>query len=52
MLRLDRISRQFPGGITALDGVGADHGVRTVMTLHSRVIATKRFAGGERVGYG
>ena len=32
--------------------VGADHGLRPVMTLHSHVIAVKDVAVGERVGYG
>ncbi len=32
--------------------IGADHGLRPVMTLHSHVIATKTLAVGERVGYG
>jgi alanine racemase len=32
--------------------IGADHGLRPVMTLHSHVIATKRLKVGERVGYG
>jgi alanine racemase len=31
---------------------GADYGLRPVMTLHSRVIAVKDVAVGERVGYG
>ena len=31
---------------------GADYGLRPVMTLHSRVIAVKDVALGERVGYG
>jgi len=32
--------------------VGADHGLRPVMTLHSRIIAIKQIAAGARVGYG
>jgi alanine racemase len=32
--------------------IGADYGLRPVMTLHSHVIATKPLAVGERVGYG
>jgi alanine racemase len=32
--------------------IGADYGLRPVMTLHSRVIATKMLGIGEHVGYG
>jgi alanine racemase len=32
--------------------IGADYGLRPVMTLHSHVIATKRLKLGEHVGYG
>ena len=36
----------FPGSI------GADHGLKPVMTLHSHLIAVKELSVGERVGYG
>jgi len=40
-------------GVSPLSGVsGAELGLRPVMTLHSRVIALKEVAPGERVGYG
>ncbi len=40
-------------GISPFRGAaGADHGLRPVMTLHSRVIAVKDLAPGEQVGYG
>jgi alanine racemase len=40
-------------GISPLRGTtGADHGLRPVMTLCSRVIALKDLAEGEQVGYG
>jgi alanine racemase len=32
--------------------IGADYGLRPVMTLHSHVIAVKELSPGERVGYG
>jgi alanine racemase len=40
-------------GVSPLPGtVGADFGLRPVMTLHSRIIGLKDVAAGERVGYG
>jgi alanine racemase len=40
-------------GVSPFAGlVGADHGLRPVMTLHSHVIAVKELATGEQVGYG
>lgn len=33
-------------------GVGADEGLRPVMTLASRLIAVQRYAAGEPIGYG
>jgi alanine racemase len=40
-------------GVSPNEGaIGADYGLRPVMTLHSRVIAVKDLAAGERVGYG
>ena len=40
-------------GVSPFAGsIGADHGLRPVMTLHSHVIALKDLAAGERVGYG
>ena len=40
-------------GISPFRGAtGADHGLRPVMTLCSRVIAVKQVAEGEQVGYG
>jgi alanine racemase len=40
-------------GISPFRGsTGLDHGLRPVMTLHSRVIAVKHLAEGEQVGYG
>lgn len=40
-------------GVSPFAGsIGADHGLRPVMTLHSRVIALKDLAAGEHVGYG
>ena len=40
-------------GISPFRGtVGADHGLRPVMTLRSRVIALKDLSAGEQVGYG
>lgn len=34
------------------DSVGADHGLRPVMRLHTRLIAVKKVAAGATVGYG
>src|SRR5258708_13577384 len=40
-------------GVSPFRGTkGADHGLRPVMTLQSRVIALKDLAEGEQVGYG
>ena len=40
-------------GVSPFAGsIGADHGLRPVMTLHSHVIALKDLAAGEQVGYG
>jgi alanine racemase len=40
-------------GVSPVAGsIGADYGLRPVMTLHSHVIARKELAAGERVGYG
>src|SRR6202789_3846369 len=40
-------------GVSPNEGaIGADYGLRPVMTLHSHVIAVKDLAAGERVGYG
>ncbi len=40
-------------GVSPFAGsIGADHGLRPVMTLHSHVIALKDLAAGEHVGYG
>ncbi|HVC01692.1 MAG TPA: alanine racemase [Steroidobacteraceae bacterium] len=40
-------------GVSPMSGaIGADHGLKPVMTLGSRVIAVKRIAVGEAVGYG
>ncbi len=40
-------------GVSPFAGsIGADHGLRPVMTLHSHVIALKDLATGEHVGYG
>ena len=40
-------------GVSPFAGsIGADHGLKPAMTLHSRIIATKALAVGERVGYG
>ena len=40
-------------GVSPFAGmIGADHGLRPVMTLHSHVIAVKQLMTGEQVGYG
>jgi alanine racemase len=40
-------------GVSPIAGsIGADYGLRSVMTLHSQVIAVKQLSVGERVGYG
>jgi alanine racemase len=40
-------------GVSPNEGaIGADYGLRPVMTLHSHVIAVKDLAAGEQVGYG
>jgi len=40
-------------GVSPMSGaIGEDHGLQPVMSLQSRVIALKRVARGERVGYG
>lgn len=40
-------------GVSPNEGaIGADYGLRPVMTLHSHVIAVKDLAAGEKVGYG
>jgi alanine racemase len=40
-------------GVSPIAGaIGADYGLKAVMTLHSHVIAVKDLAAGERVGYG
>jgi alanine racemase len=40
-------------GVSPISGtIGADYGLRPVMTLQSRVIAVKDLSPGERVGYG
>jgi alanine racemase len=40
-------------GVSPFAGlIGADHGLRPVMTLHSHVIAVKGLSPGEQVGYG
>jgi alanine racemase len=40
-------------GVSPIGGaIGADYGLRSVMTLHSHVIAIKELAVGEKVGYG
>jgi len=40
-------------GVSPFAGsIGADHGLKPVMTLHSHVIALKELAAGEHVGYG
>jgi alanine racemase len=40
-------------GVSPITGtVGADYGLRPVMTLHSHVIAVKNLSVGEKVGYG
>ncbi|MGB6306192.1 MAG: alanine racemase, partial [Steroidobacteraceae bacterium] len=40
-------------GVSPNEGaIGADYGLRPVMTLHSHVIAMKDLAAGEQVGYG
>jgi alanine racemase len=40
-------------GVSPFAGsIGADYGLRPVMTLHSHVIAVKNLSPGERVGYG
>lgn len=40
-------------GVSPLkDKIGSDHGLKSVMTLRSKLIAVKRIAKGEHIGYG